>query len=120
MGTTRAVPAWSASSCWRRDTNSGSGVASSGRAARSSMAVRTDGGVVGAGPKATGAAPHRQGVKEGGHLSSAHWSSSSPIFVAICRARCWRTLALLTLISMVWAASLIEDASRNRSSRIRR
>src|ERR1700722_8940080 len=76
--------------------------------------------VFGIGPKATRASPGRERIKKGGHLSAAHWSSSIPTFVAMRRARCWRTLALVTLISMARAASLIEDASRNRSSRIRR
>ena len=60
-----------------------------------------------------------QCVNERGESAIGHCCNSIPAFAAMRRARCWRTLALLTLTFMASAASLMVHASRKRSSRTR-
>src|SRR6202044_4075201 len=61
-----------------------------------------------------------EGIEKGGQTSGGHCSTSNPALAAMRRARCWRTLALLTLTPIACAASLMEHASRKRSSSMRR
>ena len=96
----------------------GLGVARSGRSQGDGRAQGFN--VVGAGREAARTSPRDKGVYEGRQAPVGHWPSSWATLAAMCKARCWRTLALLTLMSMVLATSLIEHASRKRSSRTRR
>ncbi len=96
----------------------GLGVARSGRSQGDGRAQ--DFNVVRAGREAARTAPRDQGIYERREASVGHWPRSWATLAAMCKARCWRTLALLTLTSMVLATSLIEHASRKRSSRTRR
>ena len=76
--------------------------------------------VVGAGREAARTSPGDKGVYEPRQAPVGHWPSSWATLAAMCKARCWSTLALLTLTSMVLATSFTEHASRKRSSRTRR
>src|SRR5205807_8052708 len=76
-------------------------------------------GIVGVGGEGLRSAVGQHGVDEGTEAAAGHGIASA-IWAAWRRARCWRTLAFPTLMSMAWAASRSEQDCRNRSSRIRR